>query len=278
MVTIIIVIGLLGIVLGSILRVAKHKRSLQLQQQRGLHGVVSLQSLIASLQSHRGLTMAYDQGDNTVYDELKQQEQRISELCHSLNNVLQNQCSWKGFRGRWQGLAATHHTGQHRTDLAQQHFNAHTAMIEYLLNVLEDFAEQHQLQASALSKNPRVGFVWRELLWNIESIGRCRAVGVKVLTQGHCNSVERTQLVYLWQKIKQLSHQTGQQLASDDTNLKYLLQKADQATQPLLTVVEQQLLSKHTKTITGQEYFQLASQSMAAFGGIFDYQVSQIQR
>lgn len=271
------------VTIGSFILHSKQQHSLRQKQQKGLVWIAQLHQLISDVQTHRGLSMAFHLGDTEVLNEMIELEQRIQQKTTPLDTDLKHDSSWKHCSLLWHDLAVktiqsntninTNTTANPNRPALQTSPQEHTLLIEQLLYLLEDLAENCHLTANDFNQFPNIGFVWRELLWNIESIGRCRAAGVKVVTQGSCNSVERTQLTYLHQKIERLSQQTAQQLQSPDSRLNQQLSQAEQSTRTLLQAVKQQLLSPSDITLSRPEYFTLASQAMIAFNAVFQHHI-----
>lgn len=279
-----VVVIVLFFVLLAVIGRRTQRLTLKSQQRAGVFFILEIKTLIDQLQQHRGLSAAWCRGDNRVEPELLKLETGVKEVILSLDesNFLPAYDRWIAFIDHWQRLS------QHnRTLTAENSFKQHTLLINNLLFLLEDAAEQHKLTAEYLPGFDNIGYLWRELLAVTESVGQSRAVGTAVVTVKRCSSVESIRLNYLCQHITHVSENVlgklklaqvnaqGQELSYAE--LDGLIERGIEQTRHLTAIIDDELLTDEDIQIKRAVYFELASQTMEALNHIFDYQLTQLQ-
>jgi len=273
---------LLCIILASIVlfSIALHHYKIKKQkklQTQGLINISHIKCLISLIQSHRGLSSALLNGDDS-------KQTPLQALKHQVNaevTFLQTQAAiketnrWNGFMDHWGRL---NNQGTHRE--AENSFKQHTQLISNLLYLLEDEAERSHLNASCLNELQTIGFVWRELVVTTETIGQSRAIGTGVATRKTCSSVQKIRLSFLQQHIQLTMNETLSKLSSLDAFSKKhseLLKIAKAKMEYFSNTIENELIKASTITINQDEYFALATDSIKALDDIFEHQMQQIQ-
>ena len=251
---------------------------LKKRQLAGLDKIEHLKSLISLIQQHRGLSSALINGDKSVEYKLLNQERNISSLIGKLNdtNIDGLNCRWASFLDHWQRLKRVYIKSD-----ALNNFQQHTLLISNLLYLLEDEAESSQLSASMISELPTLGFVWRELVMATENVGQTRAIGTGVATVGSCGQVDKIRLSFLEQHITQTSEKVLSKLActSNEKNAhEQLLKNAYSKMKALSNVINNELLNAKKVKISQKDYFEIASDTIAALNAIFDHQVKQVRQ
>lgn len=253
------------------------KKQKQLQH-RGLTNITHIKALISALQTHRGVSSAWLNGDQSKQPILVKIERQVDELIQFLmtQHSVINNGRWASFIDHWGRLNQVGHNSD-----AQHNFNQHTTMIASLLYLLEDEAEQHALNAITLRQFSHIGFVWRELVVTTEIIGQSRAIGTGVATRKVCSSVDNIRLSFLLQDMQQTISETLPKLsslASEREKHNLLLDLAKSEIKLLTTSIEQDLIAESQVSINQDKYFALASNSIKALDNIFAHQVEQLNR
>jgi uncharacterized membrane protein YheB (UPF0754 family) len=246
------------------------------QQLDGLSNIINIKSLISLVQKHRGLSAAKLNGDLKQKAELSDIERKVNQISNDLSNKkVATSCRWVSFQDHWSRL-----TKQNIDTDPQNNFKQHTQMISNLLYLLEDEAENSHLNSLSLTAMPNIGYVWRELVASTETIGQSRAIGVGVATVGNCSSVDKIRLSFLEQHIKQTSKDILSKLSFLDSfsgQHKTLLTTAQTKMTELTNIIEFELIQTSSITITANDYFTLATDSISAIDDIFNNQLEQIK-
>lgn len=271
-----IVIILLIVICSVTLHYYKIKQQKELQTQ-GLINITHIKSLITLIQTHRGLSSAWLNGDNSKQGQLTVIENKSkTEIRHleQQSPIIKNS-RWMAFADHWQRL------NKHDSNRdPENNFTQHTQLIANLLYLLEDEAERSHLNAVSIPNLPSIGFVWRELVVTTETIGQSRAIGTGVATRKNCSSVHKIRLSFLQQNILKTMNETLSKLSSlerfADKHID-LLKTAKSKMQFLSTTIESELVSAREITINQDDYFTLATDTIKALDNIFEHQVEQIE-
>jgi len=255
-------------------RIKKQKRL----QTDGLLNITYIKRLISLIQSHRGLSSAWLNGDSSKQSVLEKLEIDVEQQIVYLQQqtAIQTTSRWAGFMDHWGRLIKK----ESQRD-AENSFKQHTQLIANLLYLLEDEAERSHLNAICLPQLEAIGFVWRELVVTTETIGQSRAIGTGVATRKVCSSVHKIRLSFLRQNIQKTMNETLSKLSSLDSfaaKHKELLGIANNKMTFLSETIEYELLAADPITIDQDTYFSLATDSINALDAIFENQLQQIQQ
>ena len=247
-------------------------------QAKGLINISYIKRLISLIQSHRGLSSALLNGDNSKKSPLQALEQQVEVEVRFLKSQVEVQetSRWGGFIDHWGRL---NKQDSHRD--SENSFKQHTQLISNLLYLLEDEAERSHLNAACLLNLQAIGFVWRELVVTTETIGQSRAIGTGVATSKECSSVHKIRLSFLQQHIEVTMNETLSKLSSLEAFSKKhseLLAIAKSKMDFFSKTIENELIKASPITINQDEYFALATDSIKALDDIFEHQMQQIQQ
>lgn len=249
------------------------KSDVHTHQLTGIELVEHVKNLIGLLQKHRGLSAAWCQGDSKVVPELGQIKSEIKRIMLALEPSISGSDRWGGFCDHWSRLAAN------KGDVtAENSFKQHTHMISNVLYLLEDVAEMHHLSSDFFPEYNNIGYVWRELLSITESVGQSRAVGTASVTAGVCSSVERIRLKFLRQHITQVSEKVLKNLTAPDKEMNNLIEDGLRKTRFLTSAIVNEILDTDEITMSRNDYFELATDTMASLNKVFEYQLKQIKQ
>jgi hypothetical protein len=255
----------------------KIKKQKKLQKQ-GLVNIAHLKRLISLVQTHRGLSSAWLNGDESKRTALQAIKQQVHVEIEALTSQpsIQATSRWVGFLDHWGRLNKK--DNQRNPDNS---FKQHTQLVANLLYLLEDEAEHSHLNAICLPKLPNIGFVWRELVVTTETIGQSRAIGTGVATSRICSSVHKIRLSFLQQNIQKTMNETLSKLSSlqafTDKHTE-LLKIASAKMEVLSKTIEDELIGTATIKINQDDYFALATDIIKALDDIFDNQMQQIEQ
>ncbi len=170
------------------------------RQQIGVKWLQCLRVLLSHVQQHRGLTSGFLNGDKSVEEKIYQLQSLVSA---DISNVVKVS-GWITKTERWQNI--TQHwarlAGRFTGNTADNNLLQHNKLIQSILYLIDEMAEEHDLLLVRSYGNKPLHFVWRELLSASECIGQARAIGSGVVAAGRCDSVSRIRLNYLTQKIR----------------------------------------------------------------------------
>jgi hypothetical protein len=274
----VIISGLvLSLVIAVLVGIKRQKRILIDIQITGVNSIININDLVKLLQKHRGLSAALCSGDDNVIRELGQLVNNIRSLISKLNKLPNINCSerWLSFNDHWPRLS------QHQKGItADDSFKQHTNIIANILYLLEDVAEQHSLTKEYLTDFVNIGFLWRELLAIIESVGQSRAVGTRTVTIKYCSSVDKIKLKFLQQHISVVSEEVLKTLLNNSQQRKFveLVEQGLESTHYLTTTITDDILNVDKIVIDRTVYFELATDTMEKLNQVFSYQVEQLQQ
>lgn len=275
--TIYIIILLLMVLCLVLLHHYKNKQKKILQTQ-GLANITYLKSLIGAVQTYRGLSSAWLNGDQSKKAMLLTFEQQAnSDIKHLQQFMLSNQGGhWDSFVDHWGRVNQPGNTND-----AENTFKQHTQMIANLIYLLEDEAEHKHLNAMSLKQLRHIGLVWRELIRATETIGQSRAIGVGVATKKQCSDLDKVRLSFLQQKMQKIINDVLPKLGSLESEKeqhKLLLTAAISTILCLMEAIESKLIEADKITISQKQYFTLASNSIKSLDDIFKHQIEQIKQ
>lgn len=253
----------------------KQKKALQV---RGLANIAYLKSLIGAVQTHRGLSSAWLNGDQSKQAMLLTFEQQAdSDIKYLQQDMAADENGrWDSFVDHWARINQPGNTND-----ADNNFKQHTQMIANLLYLLEDEAEHKHLNAMSLQALAHIGFVWRELVQTTEMIGQSRAIGTGIATRKICSSVDKIRLSFLQQNMQKTINETLPKLGSLDSESeqhKALLTTAFATMQCLMETIKSDLIQADKITITQDQYFALATNSIKSLDEIFKHQLAQVKQ
>lgn len=271
--SVLIIVCLLTILIGQ--KITKSARAYR--QAHALATIRQLQKLIAVVQKHRGTCATCIQGNKEAKSSIVSLRHEIGKLSVLLNanqHVLIH-ARWQGFTDHWSRLE------KNALSLdVQSNFEQHTNMIQNLLFLFEDLAEEFRFTKSFFTEFPDIALLWRELPLTVEFIGQARAVGVSVSTLSHCSQVDKIKLGYLHRKISQLTRIVLKHLKNSAVMDKEAMSKvklAEQSCLNLISTIHKDLLTTTSVSITPQQYFAIASEAMDATNAVIEFQLCQVE-
>jgi len=277
MISILISCLVLSLAIAVVVGIKMQKRGLINKQLAGINLIININNLVKLLQKHRGLSAALCSGDDNVRRELVQLLININALISTLNkvNIITDCQRWLSFNDHWSRLS------QHQKGIsADDSFKQHTKIIANILYLLEDVAEQHALTKEHLADFVNIGFLWRELLAIIESVGQSRAIGTRTVTIQYCSSVDKIKLNFLQQHICAVSEEVLKTLLNNSQQRKFveLVEQSLTSTHCLTTSITDDILNVDKIVIERGVYFELATDTMENLNKVFSYQVEQLQQ
>lgn len=205
------------------------------KKQRHLQGLLLLKSfknLLTSIQQHRGLSMGYLNGDSSLLtrtNALKDDIDKQIKLINQAKGWTEDNLIWVGICDHWLRLSLNY--SKYDSD---HNFRQHCNLIINLLNLIEDCADNHQLQELLISNSENANFLWSQLLTTSEHIGQVRAIGTSIAAAKLSTSTQRIKLNYLHSCInlflEQAHHNFDTHLLQElvkTTNEKLLIDKID---------------------------------------------------
>lgn len=196
------------IVIGIMLNLAEHGRRKR-KQQRQEHGLAVLRAgldLMAAVQQHRGMSIAFLNGDASFRPKLMGKRQEIQNILNRIPPVLEStpelhpdRRSFAVIVDQWNELLATSE-GQ----VPEASFKQHTALVRGIIHLMGDMGEHLGLldgEGSTLARLSNALLLKLPLL--LESIGQARALGSGYAAQGQCGAVGRIRLSFLEQRIRE---------------------------------------------------------------------------
>ena len=276
MTIIIVSLLILFVLLTCVFLKTRQRKKIKQSQKEGLAAIIKLKKLITYVQQHRGLTAAWLGGDTKVSTKLDTLKKEVLQESRGL--AQEKICTderWIAFTDHWQRLLNVDNTGS-----ISNSFEQHTLMIRNLMYLLEDAAESSYLAADNLPELPHIGFVWRETVSVIESIGQSRAIGSSVTAQSFCSSVDKVRLSFLLERMKEVTEVTLHELSylpNEKSQHQLLVDTAINKVNELSDIISEGLVNAPLVLVDSGEYFNLATDAMTTMNDIFDHQIKQMK-
>lgn len=263
---------LLLVVVGCLVRQSAERKS----RADAVYCLSKMHSLIGQVQKHRGMTASYLQGNKSAELTLQEVRRNIAQVKSDLtgHTVILNMERWIGFSDHWTRLERNSMS----LSLASS-FEQHTALIENLLYMLEDLADQTGLSKSDAQEYRQLEILWRELPQVVEYIGQARAVGMAVSTKGESNQIDKVKLGYLHEKISNFSALVFDRLgsnASRSIGRDSSLSGAKAICVKLVDTIKAEFIQSNKVSLSSDAYFSLASQTMDAMNKILKTELSAL--
>ena len=232
-----------------------------------------VKSLIGFSQKHRGHTATFLQGN-------AESEQHIIALQESIQQAIQRlststdlikQSRWQSYMDHWQRLSGTY-----MTLTVPNSFLQHTNLIENLLYILEDVAEEFQFLSN--DQDPELSqFVWHDFPFAIEFVGQAGATGSAVATKGGSTQIDKVKLGYLQEKIGNLTDRVFRQIEtrSLSENLSQV-RHARENCNDFLALIKREFIDSDKTTVPAKTYFETATLVMDELNIILDEQIASL--
>ena len=232
-----------------------------------------IKTLIGLSQKHRGHTATFLQGNADSKQHIISMQSQIQDTIQRLSGStdLIKQSRWQSYMDHWQRLSGTC-----MTLTVPNSFTQHTNLIENLLYVLEDVAEEFQFIAD--EQDPNVSqLVWRDFPLAIEFIGQARATGSAVATKGGSTQIDKVKLGYLQEKITYLTGRVFRQLESRSAQTQIPgLRNARENCDDFLSLIKREFIDSDKTTVPAKSYFETATLVMDELNTILDEQISAL--
>lgn len=242
---------------------AKQKR---LKRQRQIYGLEVLQSaleLMIGVQQHRGMSVAWRNGDDSFAPRLVAKRAEIAQIVSAIHPLIistqelaPDQARLGEIEKKWGQL-----TRQLETLSPDQCFSEHTALIRIIIHLIGDMGEHLGLldgDGTELAKLSNILLMRVPLL--LESIGQARALGSGYAAQGQVGAVGRIRLDFLASRIQEC-HQAISLL---DTSSLNTTQQATTKIESLMRTLQQQFISAEQVSISPDSFFRTATEAIDA--------------
>ena len=264
------------------------------ERQNVFNLIDQLNHLCRAVQRHRGLCLGLLAGEQVFaqsFHHLRRQMARRIELvvafCELSGALVSDEdvnklCNdWNTIRDNW------------LDDSVLENFEFHSHFVSQLLLLVVRLAEKiqqpylHQLKASLAEESAKVSqsasiyedvlqFSTRQLPQFIELIGKTRALSVHMATTGHRDEDYEKKLSYLLQCITvekaAIANVTAhfQQVLGDQLPSMVTVKIHEYKLNFLLEKVTSDIIKSHRKSISGEEFFRLASDVIDAYWSAVD--------
>lgn len=257
--TVCIVLSLLALALQD----AKQKR---LKRERQLLGLEILQSgldLMIAVQQHRGMSVAWRNGDATFASRLVVKKSEIAQIFNTIRplvsktpELMPDQARLEEIEKKW-----VHLTQQLETLNPDQCFSEHTALIRIVIHLIGDMGEHLGLldgDGTELAKLSNILLMRVPLL--LESIGQARALGSGYAAQGQVGAVGRIRLDFLASRIQECR----QAISMLDASRLNTSSDATTKIESLMRTLQQQFIQAEQVSISPESFFRTATEAIDA--------------
>jgi hypothetical protein len=191
-----------------VMQVIENKRR-TLKRQRQAFGLSVLKSgleLMTAVQQHRGMSIAFLNGDNAFKPKMLTKRQDIQNLLGRMPDflaeapeLLPDIASLVEIRRQWDHLVETS-----AQQIPETSFKQHTGLVREIIHLMGDMGEHLGLldgEGSSLALLSNTLLLKLPLL--LESIGQARALGSGYAAKGQVGAVGRIRLTFLDQRIRE---------------------------------------------------------------------------
>jgi len=222
------------------LHALKKSKSLQIN---GLNMLKDFRLLLTAIQQHRGLSMAFLNGDAGLSKRIHPLEVQMQQMFSDIdlnNDWVKGNITWSGITDHWSRLLVnyTHYESEYN-------FRQHCNLVINLLNLIEECAETHQLQTLFSNTKNKTNFLWSQLLISAEHIGQMRGIGTSIASAQKATNLQCIQLNYLLVCVTEFINTPYHQL---DTKL----------ISEFIATVNQEILAKSVD-ISAEVFYNLAT-------------------
>lgn len=236
-------------------------RQRRLGGRRALRLAALLLKLIALLQQHRGLAAAALAGDPGFAGRLADNESRLATLLSEARRVADPASAERlvDIQRGWQQLLQAY-----RGWSVRDSFVAHTELLQHLLYLEEDLAEDAGLLDPDAAHPHSAALATRTLPQLMEAMGQLRAVSSAAAAAGQLDSVSAVRIDYLHQRSRQLIRHGEQAFRQAELAQREHWQALLQAWQAFETSLQQAVLGKSALEISAAQLFGQATAAIDA--------------
>lgn len=243
------------------LQISESKRC-KLKRKRQEFGLTVLQSgleMMTAVQQHRGMSIAFLNGDHSFKPKMLAKRQDIQNILGRMPDLLDeapelhpDKASLAEIRHRWDELVATS-----IDQVPEVSFKQHTALVREIIHLMGDMGEHLGLldgEGSSLAMLSNTLLLKLPLL--LESIGQARALGSGYAAQGQVGAVGRIRLSFLDQRIRECYegiHGTTR-----------VSEPVSKRVEALLDTLQQKFIGAETVDISSATFFQTATEAIDA--------------
>lgn len=191
----------------------------------GLNVLNLLVSLIKLTQQHRGMHSGFLNGQASMAEKLRDNEQEIGLLWKELHTY-RDRINSRSYSYLHQELQQWHKIVNQADSNANLSFRAHSGLVARLLDSLWDIADDFALTTSSNEKVQQLSNLLIKTLPELaESIGQVRALTMQVSNSDRCAPDKKLQLIYTLASIDQNMEKARKELSQKNyTDLKVFVE------------------------------------------------------
>lgn len=242
---------------------AKQKKRKRQRQLRGLEVLQSGLDLMIHVQQHRGMSVAWRNGDDLFAPRMAIKKSEVAQLFTGLRPLLiytpelaPDRARLEDIEKKWLQLGR-----QLESMTPDQCFSEHTALIRLIIHLIGDMGEHLGFldgDGSELSKLSNILLMRVPLL--LESIGQARALGSGYAAQGQVGAVGRIRLDFLASRIQECR----QAISTLDASGLNATGAATSRIESLMKTLQQQFILAEQVSISPESFFRTATEAIDA--------------
>ena len=229
-----------------------------------------LKSLLLCIQKQRGLCLRYHSAEVHLKTEIEQlladNEKLISKAEYQYSRFLNDDPHWRSIRIDWSSL---------RDNIFifdwENAFINHNVLIENIIFMMENVAIKGQQVLENTLNKEEVRAIWWNIPQTLEAIGKTRAIGSGVASEGICSRENKLKLIYLSDEIARNYRTVSSQLnriAADE--IRDMPSQVAQSIDSFLIVVHDKLITPEVPEVAADAFFNQATQTMDGVSHLFD--------
>ncbi len=241
------------------------------KEEEGLSYLRELYPLIQLTQQHRGLSVAYLSGDQSVKAEVEEKQKAINEQLQSItshmetaNNVLSEKMVPRkvAIEDDWKSIQSGVFSYE-----VNESVSKHNALVANQLALVSSVADHSNLSLDPNVENSHINDLLVQYLPQItEYMGTARAVGSGVAAKKSMTEDQKIQLVYLTKMLESYLATTEAKydvIFEGDPSLKSeigpIAEESIERARGIVSIIEEDFLNASTIRINASEYFEEAT-------------------
>jgi len=267
---------IVGLLLFVLVKSSQQKRRNVKTMRNGFKLMVDIQQLIELMQQHRGVSNAFNSGNQNLKRKLVGLENQIDAIINGSNKAEFNKFEqWQSFAEHWPRLKAHCLAG----DLeAKNLMRQHHLVIEGQLSLLDDLIHYYDLHTVMLDRFMRAAELCTDILRTTETIAQARGLGSGICAIGESRGADSIQLNFLKISLQSTTQHLFTELDNiDNPDLQAKFNAFSQSIRRnvdnFVDILEKEVLDKKQLTLDTQTYFDIATKPIDDLVSLFSYMV-----
>jgi hypothetical protein len=244
--------------------------------RNGFKMMIYIQQLIELMQQHRGVSNAFNNGNQNLKSKLTSLDNQIDGIINGAYSAEFNKFEqWQSFTEHWPRLKANCLAGGLE---AKNLMRQHHLVIEGQLSLLDDLIHYYELHKVMLDRFMRAADLCTDILRTTETIAQARGLGSGICAVGQSRGADSIQLNFLKVSFQNTTYQLFSELDNiDNPDLQAKFNAFSQSiksnVEKFVEVLDKEVLEKKQLTLDTQTYFDIATKPIDDLVSLYCYMV-----